>query len=121
MDSLHFDHRLWNTELKFFMDELSIFGGRLAEVSSANTDATIKVKVEQFQNRFQIQMFEIEKILKKIKSHESHLADAAKQNVVASDHMLFTDHSDMRKDVEAAGAIQQTIKAEFNRFVADHF
>lgn len=121
MDSLHMDHRLWNTQLKFFTDELNIFSDWLGKVSQANTDVTVKVKVEQFQNRMQIQQEEIDKLLKRIRSHESHLADAAKQNTVASDHMLFGDHPGMRAEISALTNIQESLKAEFQRFVADHF
>lgn len=121
MNSLHMDHRLWNNELKFYLDELSIYTEWLGQVSASNTDSMVKIKVEQFQNRFYLQKMEIEKILKQIKSHESHLAEIAKDNTVASDHILFTDHTQMRKEVEAAGKLQNGLKEEFNRFVADHF
>jgi hypothetical protein len=93
----------------------------LAQVSAANTDSLIKVKVEQFQNRFYIQRQAVEKLLKQIKSHENHLADIAKQNEVASDHFRFTDHTTMRQEVQSAFDIQSTLKQEFNRFIADHY
>lgn len=121
MDSLHMDHRLWHTELKFFQDELQIFSDWLGQVSQANSDTVVKIKVEQFQNRFYIQKMEIEKQLKQMKSHEAHLAEIAKGNTVASDHLLFTDHTQMRKEVEAISKMQSGMKEEFNRFVADHF
>lgn len=121
MDSLHMDHRLWNTQLKFFNDELTIFTDWLGQVSAANSDAMVKVKVEQFQNRILIQQNEIEKISKQISSHESHLADVAKQNTVASDHLLFNDHSGMRSEIGAILVIQEALKTDFNRFVAEHF
>lgn len=121
MDSLHMDHRLWNAKLIFFKDELTIFSDWLGKVSQANTEPMVKIKVEQFQNRILIQNSAIEKILKEIKIHESHLADEAKQNMVASDHLRFNDHTEMRNEVNAASAIQETLKQEFNRFVAEHF
>lgn len=121
MDILHMDHRLWNTQLKFYKDELSIFTEWLGKVSAANTDPTLKVKVEQFQNRILLQNQAIEKLVKQIRSHESHLADEAKQNMVASDHLRFDDHTTMRNEMNATNSIQETLKLEFNRFVADNF
>lgn len=121
MDSLHMDHRFWNTQLNFFKDELTIFSDWLGKVSQANTEPMVKIKVEQFQNRILLQDSAIEKISKAIKSHESHLAEEAKQNTVASDHLRFTDHTEIRNEVASASAIQETLKQEFNRFVAEHF
>lgn len=120
MDSLHFDHRLWNNQLKFYKDELQIFTTRLAEVSAANTDPVVKARVEQFQNRFILQQSAIDGIIKHIASHEAHLADAAKQNPVASDHMLFTNHHDMQNDVKTTTEIHENLKTEFTRFLADN-
>lgn len=121
MDSLHLDHKIWGNQLKFFLDELKIFTDWLGQVSMANTDSMLKIKVEQFQNRILIQETNLQKLLKQIQSHEAHLADLAKQNTVASDHLLFTDHTKMRSEIEVSIDIQQSLKTEFNRFIADAF
>ena len=56
-----------------------------------------------------------------IRNHESRLYELAKNNTVASDHMLFTDHTGMRAEVNAIVAIQEPMKAEFQRFVGENF
>ena len=32
IDELHFEHKLWTSKMRFYMDELSIFENRLSEL-----------------------------------------------------------------------------------------
>ena len=120
MDSLHIDHRLWKTQLNFFTDELRIFSDWLGQVSTANSAMEVKAKVEQFQNRILLQQAAIDKMLLHIRNHESSLSELAKSNTVASDHMLFTDHTGMRTEMSTTVSIQEGLKSEFQRFVGEN-
>lgn len=119
MEDLHFENQLWRTRLAFYEDELKIYSARLSEVSAKNTAVDIKIKVEQFQNKFYINSTELALILKQIRSEESVLADKAKNNPTASDHMLFADHDEMRTKVEKFEEIYSELKQEFISFLHD--
>lgn len=119
MEDLHFENQLWRTRLAFYEDELKIYSARLSEVSAKNTAVDIKIKVEQFQNKFYINTTELSLILKQIRSEENVLADKAKNNPTASDHMLFVDHDDIRNKVEKFEEIYSELKQEFTNFLRD--
>ena len=119
MEDLHFENQLWRTRLAFYEDELKIYSARLSEVSAKNTAVDIKIKVEQFQNKFYINTTELALILKQIRSEENVLADKAKNNPIASDHMLFTDHDEIRTKVEKFEEIYSELKQEFINFLHD--
>ena len=52
IDDLHFEHQLWTSEAKFFVDELKIYQKRLGEVASKNSKEDVRKQIEHFQNQF---------------------------------------------------------------------
>ena len=119
MEDLHFENQLWRTRLAFYEDELKIYSSRLSEVSAKNTAVEIKIKVEQFQNKFYINKNELSSLLKQIREEEKILADKAKHNPTASDHMLFTDHEELRFKAGKFEEIYSELKKEFMSFLRD--
>ena len=119
IEDLHFENQLWRTRLAFYEDELKIYSSRLSEVSSKNSAVDIKIKVEQFQNKFYINTTELALILRQIRSEENTLADSAKHNLVASDHMLFADHEELKFKMEKFEEIYSELKHEFISFLHD--
>jgi len=53
IDELHFEHKLWTSKMRFYMDELSIFENHLSELVQRNTQLSI----------FRINLFVKEKLL----------------------------------------------------------
>ena len=51
VSDLHFDHKLWINELKFFEMQLNVFEEKLEEIVNSNSDHMVLAKVEAFQNR----------------------------------------------------------------------
>ena len=62
IDELHFEHRIWTNNMKFYRDELKIFENRLEELVTRNTKLEVTAQIEHFQNQFILQR---EKQLKK--------------------------------------------------------
>lgn len=120
MEDLHFENQLWRTRLAFYDDELKIYDHRLSEVSSKNTSIDIKIKVEQFQNKFYINKNEIARLGKQIREEESILADKAKHNPTASDHLLFTDHDELRFKIGKFEELYGELKKEFTEFLYEN-
>lgn len=113
---LHYEHRLWLNALKFFKEELGILQERLGEIVSKNTNNEVEAGVESFQNRFDLQREHISELKHRIKKHETFLVDYAKDHPIAVDHVHFTDHTDIRENVERFRELYHEMKHEFNRF-----
>ncbi|TAH27112.1 MAG: hypothetical protein EAZ07_02440 [Cytophagales bacterium] len=116
MDELHFDHQLWATKLNFYKDEIKIYQKRLEQISQKNTAIEIKIKVEQFQNRFIIQLKELNDLLDEQKNHEKELALIAQENTVASDHIRFNAHTEHEEEIVTFEKLFSELKVEFSKF-----
>jgi hypothetical protein len=118
-DELHFEHKLWASELNLCAEQLKVFQNRLEEVAQKNTNKDILIKVEQLQNQFIIQKNHIDKLLQSFKRDEHHLATLAQANTTAFDHRLFEDHEQEREEVNTFKSIYSAMKNEFYEFLAE--
>jgi len=118
IDDLHFEHQLWTSEAKFYVDELKIYQKRLAEVASKNTSEDVRKQVEHFQNQFIIQKEQLDILSHRVNEHEQWLAQYAKNHPVAIDHKLFPDHDSMHEKMDIFRKIYSELKQEFNKFLS---
>jgi len=118
LDELHFEHQLWLSEARFYVDELKIYQKRLEEVSAKNSDMEVKKQVEHFQNQFIIQKEQLDILTHEAAEHEQWLTNFARENPVAIDHHLFADHEAMHEKVDIFKKLYSELKTEFNRFLA---
>ncbi|MFT4568448.1 MAG: hypothetical protein ACI9FN_003417 [Saprospiraceae bacterium] len=70
IDDLHFEHKLWKSQLEFQRDELKVFTHRLEEVVVRWTDKDVLSKVEHFQNVFIRHNEVIDTLIHDINEHE---------------------------------------------------
>ncbi|MFN8354709.1 MAG: hypothetical protein U0Y10_09695 [Spirosomataceae bacterium] len=115
---LHTDHKTWLSELALFEDELTIMKNRLGEVSIKNTSQEVKAQVEQFQNRFIIQLNELAMVKKGINTEERELQADISANPTAADRRKGEDDVALRDRVETFVTLFEELKAEFNQFAA---
>jgi ASC-1-like (ASCH) protein len=118
IDDLHFEHQLWNSQAKFYSDELKIYQKRLEEIASKNNKPEVAEQVEHFQNKFIIQKEQLDILNHEITVHEQWLAKYAKEHPIAIDHHLFADHKTMHVKVESFHKIYNDMKEEFKKFLA---
>lgn len=116
---LHTDHQTWTANLAFYADQLKIMQERLLEVSSKNTIAEVKIKVEQFQNRFLIQRNELDILRHDVKMAEEALQAEIKENPVAIDHRKLDDDPQLRDRAATYTQLFEGLRDDFNRFVAE--
>ena len=109
---LHFEHKLWKSQLEFQRGELVSFNKRLEEVVVRWTDKDILSNVEKYQNNFIIHNDVLDRLLHDIGIQENKLT-----NPVAIDHVHFDDHSEMRKAIETQLSIYDQLKKDFMRFL----
>ncbi len=117
---LHQDHQEWDRKLAFYEDELKIMTNRLSEVSAKNTNAEIKIKVEQFQNRFVIQKNEIDHLKHAINIAEDQITANIKENPVAYSHRKLEDDEELRDKMQIFEPIFVSLKEDFTQFAAEN-
>ncbi|MDZ4844511.1 MAG: hypothetical protein SH857_03065 [Chitinophagales bacterium] len=116
---LHFEHKLWLNELKFFNDELEIFEHRLDELVKRYTKEEVLTRLEQFQNKFIHQKEVIHDLKHKVKAHEKQLVAYAEEHPVAVDHHYFADHTSLRDEMQQYRKIFTELKESFFRYLAE--
>lgn len=119
IDELHFEHQLWLSEVKFYIDELKIYQKRLEKILSKNKSEDFRKKIEHFQNKFIIQKGQLDDLSHHINMHEEWLAKFAKENPVAIDEQLFADHAVIHENMDTFKKIYNELKAEFNKFLIE--
>ncbi len=119
MKDLHFEHKLWLNELKFYKDELEIFEHRLDELVKRNTTKKILARLEQFQNKFIYQKDVIHELKHKVKTHEKQLTKFAKDHPIASDHQYFKDHTELRDEMREYKEIFSELKEAFMLYLSE--
>ncbi|MBI1287763.1 MAG: hypothetical protein GC178_09310 [Flavobacteriales bacterium] len=118
IDELHFEHRVWTNNMKFYLDELLIFENRLGELVQKNSKTEVTAQIEHFQNQFIRQREVAEELISKCGDHEKFLANQAKDHPIAIDHVLFADHTKLREEVNTYEKLYRELKDEFMAFVA---
>ena len=91
---------------------------RLEEVAARYTSMDVMKDLEKFQNQIYIQGNAIDELIHAVNSHESEIAQYAKEHPVAIDHVLFKDHSPLRDRVETNRDIVNEFKKDYQRFLA---
>ena len=117
IDELHADHRLWTNNMKFYLDELTIFENRLGELVTKNTKLEVVSQIEHFQNQFILQKEVADQLIRKCKDHDKFLANQAKANPVAIDHVLFADHTKLHDETATYDKLYKTLKKDYMKFL----
>lgn len=119
LSDLHFEHKLWDMETRFYEDELKLYQTWLEEVAGKNTHIDVQVEVEHFQNQFLIQKKALSTLRHQSKAHEQWLSKYAEAHQTAIDHVHFADHATMRDNVDTFRKLYVDLKAEFKRFLEE--
>ncbi len=124
LSDLHFSHKLWQKEMSFYLDEITIYEGYLAEVAQRWTDKNILSELEHFQNQFIIQKEQAEILSHDINETQESLGRFAKNNQTAIDHKHFDSsaemHQKMADRVETYKKIYSELKANFKVFLSKY-
>ncbi len=119
VQSLHFEHKLWDNELKFFTDEIAIFEHRLEEMVKRQIGGEVLARLESFQNKFIRQKSVLEEMAHDIKIHEQTLSGLLKAGFSTPEHKV-DDHTHLRERMESFRKLYLELKGEFYAFWTDH-
>ena len=124
LSDLHFSHKLWQKEMNFYLDEITIYEGYLAEVAQRWTNKDVLSELEHFQNQFIIQKEQAEILSHDVKTTQESLEKFAKNNQTAIDHKYFDSSADlhlkMADRVETYKKIYSELKANFRNFLSKY-
>lgn len=116
VQSLHFEHRLWDNELKFFIDEMGIFEHRLEDMVKKHDEPEALMRLEQFQNKFIRQKAVLQELAHDIKIHEQTIAGLLKAGFGTPEHKV-SDHTLLRDRMERFREIYAEVKEDFYRYL----
>jgi hypothetical protein len=118
---LHFEHRHWNAELRFWQDELKTFSNRLEELVARYTDPAFLKKLEHYQNEIIIHQNRILELLEYIEEHETRIAGQSKTGPAeALDVSMVNTHMETREKMESERERYAAFKKEFFRFLTEY-
>lgn len=121
VSDLHFDHKLWLNELKFFEMQLNVFQERLEEIINRNNDNSILAEIEAFQNRIIRQKEVIDDIKHKIRLREQDLETHSNDESIDSDNPFYIEHDNEREEMVTFIKLYQDMRASFMKFLKDNF
>lgn len=117
ISDLHFDHRLWINELKFFEMQLNVFEERLEEVVAQNSDNSVLARIEAFQNRIIRQKEVIDEIKHKIRLREQDISDMDNNLSLGEKDKLFQEYVDEQDEMKTFIKLYQNMKDEYLEFL----
>lgn len=114
---VHFQNRVWKNQISFYREELKIFQERLSEISSKNTNGDIRPSIEQFQNKFIIQLNELDTLEHKIHVSEDAAVAAGKIHIRRVDYETTEEYVDIKTGMVQFGKLYKELKDDFYRFL----
>jgi hypothetical protein len=119
ISDLHFDHKLWMNELRFFEMQLIVFEEKLEEIVTSNSESAVLAKVEAFQNRIIRQKEVIDEIKHKLRLREKDLDKMKNSNSVKKGDLLFTEYESEKDEMNTFIRLYQEMRDDFKAFVAE--
>ena len=106
LSDLKFNLETWKRELRFHFNEMDAFEEKLEEIASREFDMEARLKIEQFQNRIEIERNEISKLMHRCKNKM--------KNLHAVDLNESVDGSLLRKQKPLKEDMRQYIKLHYD-------
>lgn len=117
VSDLHFDHKLWMNELKFFEMQMDVFEGRLEEIVLNLHDGLALAAVEAFQNQIIRQREVIDELKHKFRLREQDLNLLDNDKVIESNHILSIDHRKEREEMQIFIKLYQEMREKYMDFL----
>ena len=114
LSDLHFDHKLWLNELKFFEAQLDIFDERLAQVVDRyEDDFTALASLESFQNQIIRQREVIDELKHKFRSRDKDLNRIEKDGAIGVNHILFEYHHSEKEEMDTFIKLYDEMRSKY--------
>ncbi len=121
ISDIHFDHRVWISELKFWQDEINTFKHRLEELVARVHDRDVMAKVEKYQNQFIRHREVIDTLKHDINAAEHKLVVLVEKHPEALNQVYLEDQEPMRDRMETQRKLYGELKINFLNFLRKVF
>ncbi len=112
-------HNDWMRGLEFYTQEIAIMKNRLTEVAGKNTDKSVMVEVEHFENQFIIKKDTIDTLSHNIRENVNKISHQAENSSAGFvDENLVAIHDELGAQVKTEEHAINELRHEFNRFAA---
>lgn len=119
-EDLHFEHKLWESEMEFWKSELNLFEKKLEELIVKWNKQEFLKQLEHFQNEFILQKGIIENMTGDIEAHEIHIAAQTKSGKDVLNPVLVKNHLSFREKMEIQRQIYTDLKKQFFEFLSQY-
>ncbi len=116
ISELHFEHRLWKSEMKIIIGELNVYQEWLSCLSQVSHDIKYQKKINNFQSKFDIQKMHFDSFNDKINAQDSFIESLEKNNTKDISESTITDHTHLRGDINQALKLFKELKIEYIKF-----
>ncbi len=116
ISELHFEHRLWKSEMKIIIGELNVYQDWLSCMSQKSREIEFQKMINHFQSKFDIQKMHFDGFNDKINAQDSFvesLEKSADKDISAS---TIADHSNLREDINLALKLFKELKEDYKDF-----
>lgn len=117
LSDVHFDHKLWINELKFYEDEIGIYEHRLEDLVSKEYNREMLAGLERFQNQFIRHKEVIDELKHDINQQEHVLTKYAREHPLSMEEVYFFDHTDLKDRIDSFLHIYDDLKADFIKYL----
>jgi len=119
VENLHLEHRLWQSELSFFADQLKIFEHHLERLVDKKNDREVLAKLEQFQNQFIRQKEVLDQLQHDIKVHDQEMGRML-QNDKEPNEADLVRHNKVDDQMETFRKIYTELRNDFSQFMSEN-
>ena len=110
---LHFLHQLWENELNFCKEEVTIYEHHLERLVTRYDDRDALAELEQLQNQFIRQKEVIDELNHEIHVQENEICAAAKKGL----DFEVVEHSKLEEDIRIFRKLYHELKDHFHTFI----
>lgn len=117
ISEVHFQHRVWLSQLTFYKEEFKIFQERLKKIALKSIGKEVQQALEQFQHKFIIQNNEIDRLEHLIKENEKEAVRAGQIHLRRIDYEATEQYANIRSHLIHFGKLFKELKDDFYKFL----
>lgn len=116
-NDLRYDHHIWENELNFYKNELSIFEDRLTDMIQRKPSKQLLRELEQFQNQFIRQKEVVDELNHKIHLYDDELNGMAAQIMLEKGSNEIAKHKTLEDDLQVNRRLYFDLRNRFNLYL----
>jgi hypothetical protein len=116
-NDLRYDHHIWENELNFYKNELSIFEERLTDMIQRKPSDLLLRELEQFQNQFIRQKEVVDELNHKIHLYDDELQGIPAQIMLDKQSQEITKHKRLEDDLQTNRRLYFDLRNRFNLYL----